>query len=400
MDEDAQPTGPLAGVRVLDLTSVVMGPYATQLLGDLGADVITVEPGRGETNRAMGPGPSRQFSGVSLNLLRNKRNIAVNIKHPDGRKVILDLAATCDVFVTNLRPGPLARSGLTYDGVRAARPDIVYCNAQGYATGSQRQDEPAYDDIIQAETGVADAATRQGGAPQVVPTIMADKVCGLTIAYSIIAALYRRAITGEGDRVEVPMFDTVSAWILVEHGSAAITRPALGHAGYPRILTPNRRPWRTRDGWIMVLPYSRAHYDAIFNATGRTDLIGDERYATGRSRIANSGFLYEQVGRALPSRTTQEWLAFFRDHDIPAGAVGSLDDLVERLPESEHPHAGRYKVIPPPVRFEAAPQNVRRHAPRIGEHTEEVLLEIGYDQADVVALRASGALGTAPAEFA
>ena len=182
MSETGQPTGPLAGVRVLDLTSVVMGPYATQLLGDLGADVITVEPGRGETNRAMGPGPSRPFSGVSLNLLRNKRNIAVNIKHPDGRRVIFDVAATCDVFVTNLRPGALARSGLTYEEVREAKPDIIYCHAQGYPTGSGRENEPAYDDVIQAETGIADAAARVGGVPLVAPTIMADKVCGLTIA--------------------------------------------------------------------------------------------------------------------------------------------------------------------------------------------------------------------------
>ena len=399
MDQTEQPTGPLAGVRVLDLTSVVMGPYATQLLGDLGADVITVEPGRGDTNRAMGPGPSREFSGISLNLLRNKRNIRVDIKHPEGRDVILDIARTSDVFVTNLRPGALSRSGLTYDDVHESRPDIVYCHAQGYPTGSERQDEPAYDDVIQAETGIADAAARVGGVPLVAPTIMADKVCGLTIAYSVIAALYRRALTGRGDHIEVPMFDTVTSFLLVEHGSAAIPRPPLGRAGYPRILTPNRRPWPTKDGWIMVLPYTRDHYDAIFAATGRTDLLGDERYATGRNRIANSGFLYEQVGQMLAGRTTNEWLAFFREHDIPSGAVGSLDDLVDRLPEGDHPLVGRYKLIPPPVRFAGAPQNVRRHAPRIGEHTEEVLLEIGYDQADVAALRASGALGSVPSEF-
>lgn len=195
------------------------------------------------------------------------------------------------------------------------------------------------------------------------------------------------------------MVDTVTSFVLVEHGSAAIPRPPLGRAGYPRILTPHRRPWETKDDWIMVLPYTREHYDAIFTATGRDDLLGDERYATGRARIANSGFLYDQVGRMLPGRTTEEWLSFFREHDIPAGAVGSLDDLVERLPESDHPHAGRYKVVPPPVRFAAAPQNVRRHAPVIGEHTEEVLLEIGYDQAEVADLRASGALGRTAAEF-
>lgn len=195
------------------------------------------------------------------------------------------------------------------------------------------------------------------------------------------------------------MVDTVTSFILVEHGSAAIPRPPLGPAGYPRILTPHRRPWPTKDGWIMVLPYTREHYDSVFGATGRTDLLGDERYATGRARIANSGFLYDQVGRMLVERTTEEWLSFFREHDIPAGAVGSLNDLVDQLPEGDHPSAGRYKVIPPPVRFDHSPQNVRRHAPRIGEHTDEVLLEAGYDQAEVAALRASGALGRVAGEF-
>ncbi len=393
-------TGPLAGVRVLDLSSVIMGPLATQLLGDLGAEVIVVEPARGDTSRAMGPGPLRQLSGISLNLLRNKRNVAINIKHPDGQRAVLDLAATCDVLVTNLRPGSLARAGLAYADVAGVRPDIVYCEAHGYATGTPREDDPAYDDIMQAEAGIADAARRVGGSPAVAPTLVADKVCGLTIAYAVLAALYRRAVTGEGDHVEVPMWDTVAAFVLVEHGSAAIARPPLGPAGYPRILTPNRRPWRTRDGWLMVLPYTREHYDAIFAATGRDDLLGDERYSTGHQRIANAAFLYDQVGRMLESRTTAEWLIFFREHDVPAGAVGSLDDLVDALPEAEHPHAGRYKVIPPPVRFAAAPQNVRLPAPLIGEHTEEVLAELGYDEGKVASLRAAGALGTAPAEFA
>ncbi|MGH9057795.1 MAG: CaiB/BaiF CoA transferase family protein [Acidimicrobiales bacterium] len=391
-------TGPLAGVRILDLTSVVMGPYATQLLGDMGADVITVEPPRGETNRAMGPGPLPQLSGVALNLLRNKRNVTLDFKHPDGHRALLDVAATCEVFVTNLRPGTLTRARLAYDDVAAVRPDVVYCQAHGYATGTPRQDEAAYDDVIQAETGIADAAARVGGQPQVAPTIMADKVCGLTIALSVAAALYRRALTGEGEHIEVPMADTVTAFMLVEHGSSAIPRPPLGPAGYPRILNPYRRPWRTKDGWIMVLPYTREQYDAIF-ASARPDLLGDERYSTGRKRIANAAFLYEQIGQMLPERTTKEWVDFFREHDVPAAAVASLDDLVEGLPDALHPHAGAHKVIPPPVRFAGAPQSVRRPAPLIGEHTAEVLAEVGYDEGKVASLRASGALGHVPAEF-
>ena len=390
---------PLAGIRVLDLTSVVMGPYATQLLGDLGADVITVEPGRGETNRAMGPGPTPQLSGISLNLLRNKRNVSINFKHPEGRLALLDIAETCDVFITNLRPGTIARAGLTYQDIKERRPDVVYCQAHGYPSDSAHADDPAYDDVIQAQTGIADATARVTGQPMVSATLLADKVCGLTIVYAVLAALYRRSVTGSGDHIEVPMAETVAAFTLVEHGAAAIPRPPLGPAGYPRILTPNRRPWPTTDGWMMVLPYTKEHYDSIFAEVGRDDLLGDERYSTGRKRIANSSFLYDTVGRILQSRTTGEWVTFFREHDVPAAEVGVLEDIVEKLPEAEHPHAGTYKVIPPPVRFAEAPQSVRRPAPLVGEHTDEVLAEVGYDIQGIASLRASGALGKVPGEL-
>ena len=393
------PTGPLTGVRVLDLTSVVMGPYATQVLGDLGAEVITVEPPRGDNNRSMGPGPVPQLSGVALNLLRNKRNVSLDFKQPAGRAALLDIAATCDVFVTNLRPGPLARAGIAYADVSGVRPDVIYCQAHGHPSDGPRADEPAYDDVVQTETGIADATSRLTGRPMVAATIMADKVCGLTIVYSVLAALYRRAVTGEGEHIEVPMVATMKAFTLVEHGAAAIPEPPMGPAGYSRILTRERGPWRTRDGWMMVLPYTREHYDSIFAGAGRDDLLGDARYATGRDRIANSPFLYEQVGLMLKERTTAEWLVFFKEHDVPAAPVASLDDMVEELPVVEHPHAGAYRQIPPPVRFAGAPQAVRRPAPLIGEHTEEVLAEAGYDEARIASLRASGAMGAVPGEY-
>jgi len=390
--------GPLAGVRVADLTSVVMGPLATQILGDLGAEVTLIE-GRGiDTNRLMGPGPHPQLSGVVLNLLRNKRSITLDIKHPEGRRALLRLAATCDVFVTNVRPAGLARAGLAYDDVRAVRPDVIYCSAHGFRQGSSRQDDPAYDDIIQAATGLADAARLQTGTPALAPTILADKVCGLTIAYAVCAALVQRARTGRGQHLEIPMDDTMAAFILAEHGAAAIPRPPLGPAGYPRILTPNRRPQRTLDGWIHVLPYARRHYDALFGAAGRTELVGDQRYATGRALIANADFLYRCTQEVMATRTTAEWLTFCRDRDIPVTEVATLEDLVAALPEEEHPVAGTYKVIPPPVRFADGPTPVRRPAPLIGQHTDEVLGELGYRPEEIEALRVSGAIPPPPEE--
>jgi crotonobetainyl-CoA:carnitine CoA-transferase CaiB-like acyl-CoA transferase len=381
--------GALAGIRVLDLTSVVMGPMATQILGDLGADVITVESAHPDTNRAMGPGPHRYLSGVSLNLLRSKRNIAVDLKHADGRDLLRRLAATCDVFVTNLRPGPLARMGMRYEDVVALRPDVVYCQAQGFPSDSAHADDPAYDDIIQSASGVADATRQAYGEPALVPSIFADKVSGLTILYSILAALVHRERTGAGQHIEVPMTEAVKAFMLVEHGAGAVPEPPLGPAGYQRVLTRERRPQRTADGWINVLPYSKAQYDAMFTAGGREDLLGDERYADGRSRVANSDFLYQQVRGILAQRTTAEWLEFCRATHIPASPVVTLAEIVAEQPLATHPLAGDYRQVRPGARLSATPMRTRHPAPVPGQHNAEVLAELGYspEQIDDLAAR-------------
>jgi crotonobetainyl-CoA:carnitine CoA-transferase CaiB-like acyl-CoA transferase len=384
--------GALKGVRVLDLTSVVMGPMATQILGDLGADVITVESARGETNRAMGPGPHPALSGTSLNLLRSKRNIALDLTHPDGRDVLMRLAATCDVFVTNLRPASLARLRLTYDEVRYARPDVVYCQAHGFPTDTERANDPAYDDIIQSATGVADAARRAYGEPRLVPILVADKVAGLTIVYAVLAALFHRERSGEGQHIEVPMTQAMTAFMLVEHGAGGVSQPPTGPAGYQRILTPERRPQRTADGWINVLPYSKQQYDTLFAAGGREDLLGDARYADGRARIANSDFLYQQIRAILVQRTTVEWLAFCRDNEIPATPVVTLEELLAEQPVMTHPLAGNYRHIRPGARLAATPMRASRPAPLPGQHNHEVLKEVGYSGDDIDDLLTRGVL--------
>src|SRR5215472_2530168 len=295
------PSGPLAGVRVLDLTSVVMGPLATQILGDLGADVITVENRGGDINRIMSPGPRRGLSGISLNLLRNKRNIVLDAGHPEGRSALLRIAAGCDVFVSNLRPGSLNRLRLGYPDVAAARPDVIYCQAQGFPSDSPQADAPAFDDIIQAASGVPDVLRRAGGTSGLVPTLLADKVCGLVLTYSIIAALFHRERTGEGQHVEVPMTDAMRAFLLVEHGSAAISRPPSGPAGYQRILTPLRGALRTADGWIAVQPHGDAQWGALLRAAGLDDLVGDPRLSR-RGIWLDPGFGYATLGRVLAAR--------------------------------------------------------------------------------------------------
>ena len=387
-------TGPLDGIRVLDLSTVVMGPLATQTLGDLGADIITIETAIGDTNRFMGPGSHPDLSGVSMNLMRNKRSVVLDLKQEAGRTAFLRIAATSDVVVTNLRPAALARLRLAYEDVVAVRPGLVYCQAAGFPSDSSRADDPAYDDVIQSASGLGDLFIRLGTDPMLLPTLVADKVCGLTVASAVTAALFHRERTGEGQRVEVPMIDVMRAFVLVEHGAGAIPVPALADAGYQRILTIERRPRRTLDGWLSVLPYRRRDYRALFSVGGRDDLHDDPRHAGRAQRIQHSASLYRDVADVLATRTNAFWLEFRRREGIPATEVATLDDLVAALPIEHHPVAGDYRSVPPPVRFGASPASVRRPAPLIGEHGREVLTEVGYAPAELVALERGGILGT------
>ncbi len=382
--------GPLQGIRILDLSSVIMGPFATQTLGDMGAEVITVETVEGGGNRNMGSGPHEEFSGIALNLLRNKRSICLDMKHPKGREAVLRIAAGCDALVTNLRPKPLKRLGLTYDDVVKVRPDIVYCQAQGFRSDTDRADDPAYDDIIQAESGIADATRRTGRDPMLAPTIMADKICGLTIVNAVTAALLYRARTGRGQRIEVPMADVMTSFMLVEHGAGAISVPPSGEVGWSRALSPERGPQRTLDGWINILPYSLEAYEALFTAGNRRDLIKPER--TKKDLAHEATFLYQALKTIVATRTTQYWLDFCNEHGIPVGKIGDLDELVAALPVAQHPAAGPYHIIPPPIWFTATPAQVRQPAPRLGEHGRAVLQDAGYGEAEVADLVAAGAM--------
>ena len=394
MSEPASPSsvGPLSGVRILDLSSVVMGPYATQTLGDMGAEVIAVEDGPGDINRSMGKGPEPGISGVALNLMRNKRSIVLNLKKPAGRQAFLDLAAGCDVVITNLRPGPLGRLALTYETVREVKPDIVFCQAHGFPSDGPLADAPAYDDIIQSAAGIPDLFERQGFEPILLPTLVADKVVGMAIANAVTAGLLHHSRTGQGQFIEVPMVDVIRSFVLVEHGSSAIPEPKLDEPGHRRILTPHRRPQPTADGLVHVMPYSREHYQQIFTAAGRPEL-DDDRLASRAERYKNSDSLYRDLAIATKAKTTAEWLAFCDSEGIPCTAVANLDELIDELPMGEHPRYGSHRVIPHPVRFERTPASIRRPAPSVGEHGRELLAEAGYDRATIAELEADGALG-------
>ena len=398
MNNQDKATGPLRGVKVLDLTTVIMGPLATQILGDLGADVISIENPSGNTNRSMGAGSHPQLSGLSLNLLRNKRSVVLDLKQEAGRDAFLQIARHCDLVITNLRLAPLKRLRLAYEDVKAVRDDIIFCRAQGYRSDSANSEAPAYDDIIQSASGIGDLFRRLDMAPMLLPTLVADKVCGLTIAYAVMGALFHRERTGEGQEIEVPMLDAFRAFMLTEHGAGAIPEPPQAKAGYPRILTKERRPQATSDGWINVLAYRGDDFNAIFKAGGRDDLIDDPRFASRRARIDNSDTLYRDIAAALATNTTTFWLELCERRGIAATRSASLQDLVDELPTAEHPHAGTYRQIPPPVRFFNTPPSVHRPAPLIGEHGASVLSEVGYSESAIAKLLETGALGAVPAE--
>lgn len=383
--------GPLAGVRVADLTDVVMGPLATRMLADMGADVIRVEAPRGDVIRHYEPMRSPRMSAFSMNLNRNKRSIVLDLKSDVGRQAIRDLIASCDVFVSNMRRAALARLGLDESSVRAIRDDIVYCVANGYGSDGPKAEEAAYDDVMQAASGLAGMFAWVGPEPQLVPSIYADKVTGAHIAFAIAAALHGRAVTGEGASLEVPMAETMIAFNLVEHLGGQTFEPHEGRFSYDRIRTPNRRPRPTSDGWIVILPYSGENWRRFFSFGGQPELMDDPRFASGRSRVANADALYGLLDDIVVKRSTEEWLAFCRENSIPAAEVMELERIgddphvaaVGLFREAVHPTEGPYRYVRSPILVDGEAAPLRHHAPRLGIDTAEILAELGWDDAAI-----------------
>src|SRR6266566_2593668 len=294
--------GPLTGVRVLDVTTVVLGPWATQALGDMGADVIKIEPPEGDTTRRLGPARHPGMAAFYLACNRNKRSLVLDLKQAAGRGALLRLAATADVILHNFRPGPAARLGLEYEAFRAVNPRLVYCATYGFRARGPYGDKPAYDDVIQAAAGLASLQAPLVGEPRYVPTIVADKTSSLAVLSAVLSALFHRERTGEGQAIEVPMFETVVAYVMVEHLYGETFVPPLETAGYERILNRWRRPFRTRDGYLAVVPYTDADWRAFFAVAGRPDLLADPRFTTLESRLANIEVLYEELSKIVATR--------------------------------------------------------------------------------------------------
>lgn len=384
-------TGPLDGVRVLELSTVVLGPWACQILGDLGADVVKVEPPWGDSNRHVGPSREPLMGALFLTCNRNKRSIVVDLKQPAGREVVLALARRADVLVHNYRPGSLARLGLEYDEVRQINPRIVFCGAYGYSRRGPNGDRPAYDDSIQAASGLAMLSAMVDGEPRYVPTIVADKTTALAVVGAVLAALFRRERTGQGQQVEVPMFETMVSYLMAEHHFGQVFDPPLGQAGYPRVLSRDRRPFKTSDGYLAVLPYLDEHWKAFCTVAGRGDLLENPRYATLASRSAHIDEVYGEVARVIATRSTTEWLVALDAAGVPATALKSLDDVLRddhleatRFWQRVSDNQGMQLRLPGiPTAFSETPGSIRRLPPRLGEHSVEVLLEAGMAEATI-----------------
>ncbi len=390
--------GPLAGIRVIDLTTVVLGPFATQILGDMGADVIKVEAPDGDNCRWIGPSRTKGMGSYFAMLNRNKRSVVLDLKQAAARDALLRLVDGADVFVHNMRRGAAERLGLDYASLAARNPRLVYASASGFRKGSRKQDDPAFDDMIQGMSGLAALNAGPDDAPRYVPSVVVDKLTGQMLASMIGMALFHRERTGQGQEVHVPMLETMLSFLLVEHMWGAVTnQPELG-LGYPRMLTPHRRPFATKDGYISVIAVSDAHWGRLLEAMGRAALMEDPRFATIAARSDNVDALYAVLAEGMRARTTTEWLSVLGALDIPCGPVNTLEDLLmdEYLQETEffqqmrHPLDGDVTVTAIPARFSASPPSVRRLWPALGQHTEEVLREIGCDEHEIRTIAGTG----------
>lgn len=392
--------GPLAGVRVLDLTSVLMGPYATQIFADLGADVIKIEGPTGDTTRAIPPGPDDTRGAMFLNVNRGKRSLALDLKQPAAREAVLRLAASADVFIHSMRAQAIARLGLDYAALKAANPRIVYANLYGYSRRGPYRDYPAYDDIVQAASGIVDLQARlSGGEPTYAANVIADKVSGLTGAYAVIAALFARERTGLGQEVEVPMFETMVSFAAVEHLCGALFSPPLGPPEYPRATSPSRRPYRTADGHVGVMIYNDKQWQAFFRELGDPEWSRDPMFASMRSRTENITAVLARVAEVLATRGTAEWMALFRRAEIPATPIASLSDLLHDphleatgFWEEHETEAGTLRFPGIPTAFSATPGAIGDPGPRLGADNAAILGEAGFSATEIAELARSGAV--------
>ncbi len=395
--------GPLAGIKILDMTSVLLGPYATQILGDMGADVIKVENPGGDIIRYGGPSRSKGMGPIYMTVNRNKRSLVLDLKKDSAKKILKDLIKQSDVFIHNVRQGGISRLGFDYDNVKALKPDILYVHAVGYGSKGAYEGRQAYDDLVQSASGAANLLGRLDGNPEprYIPALIADKTTGLHAVYAVLAGLFHRERTGEGQRIEVPMLESFVSFLMAEHLYGHTFDPPMSHTGYTRVINPNRKPYKTKDGYLGIMPYSDDQWAEFFRLGGKGEVWDDPRFSTFDERTKNIKALYGLIGETTETKTTDEWADLLEKANIPAMRVNDLDDLasdehltsVGFFERRDHPTEGPWVSMKPPVDFEKSPCSIRRDPPRLGIDGEEILSELGYSEDDIATLRADGVLG-------
>jgi crotonobetainyl-CoA:carnitine CoA-transferase CaiB-like acyl-CoA transferase len=391
-------TRPLDGIKIVDLSTVIFGPLASQTLADYGADVIKVEAPSGDSTRATGPAIEPGMSAIFLGANRNKRSIVLDLKKPAAREALATLIADADVLMHNVRPQKLAALDIEPDAILSRHPRIIYAALNGFRADGHYGGNPAYDDIIQGLSGISALMEEHTGSAKYLPTAAADKIAAQVATHAILAALFRRERTGQGGYVEIPMFEATVAFNLVEHYYGAHFEPPLSASGYPRVLNRNRRPYPTSDGHVCMMPYTDAHWRRFFIEAGASALAEDSRFVDIRQRTQNIDALYDEAVRLIALRTTAEWLAICERVDIPAARMNRLADLADDphlagigfFERRTDARMGTVRFPGIPVRFDGESGEIRM-PPRLGENTREILAEAGLSITAVDALLASGA---------
>jgi len=398
---DAAVKKALEGIRILDLTTIVMGPYATQILGDFGADVIKVEaPPGGDPMRFAGPSRTKGMGPLFLQLNRNKRSILLDLKKPDGLEVVLRLCKTADVVAYNIRPQAMERLGLGYDDLRRVNPRIIYAGMFGFGRNGPYAAQPAYDDLIQGISGYSDTFARvSGDVPRYFPVNFCDRTTGIYAVGAVAAALFYRERTGEGQAIDIPMFETMAQFILGDNLYGESFVPSLGPTGYSRILSPERRPYATRDGYVCAVIYNDKHWETFFELAGKADLFNaTPKYQTLEARIGCIDEVYAFAGEVFRTRTTAEWIRLLTASDIPVAPLHSLDSLLQDphllatgfYEVADHPSEGKIRMMRSPTEWSATPACTRILPPRPGEHSREILAEAGCSADEIARLFEKG----------
>lgn len=396
--------GPLNGIKIIDMTSVLMGPFASQALGDMGADVIKVEAPLGDLVRQIGPGRHDDMGPIFLNTNRNKRSISLDLKNPEGLKVLRRLLVDADVLVYNVRPNAMARLGLDYEAVAAINPRIVYAGLFGFGQNGPYAARPAYDDLIQGGATLAHLIARAGdGTPRYVPTAMADRIVGITAVGGILASLLARQTTGRGQRLDVPMFETMVGFVLGDHMGGLTFEPPLDQGGYARQLSPERRPYRTRDGYICAMVYNDKQWVSFLRVVGRESLLQtDSRFANFANRSRNIDFVYGELARIFEERGTAQWMALLESADVPVMPMHDLQSVLTDphlvatgfFSTVNHPSEGPIRSMRMPMTWSDSTPDPIRPAPLCGEHSIEVMQQTGFTTREIDDLMAQGAVQT------